>query len=221
MARLYVVPFAAYLVGATIVSQMPSVYPVAYGVMIAVVIAVTLYLMRGKKVIVPHWRVGEAVVVGLVGIALWIGLCELDLESTVAGYLPESLRPLDRVAYNPFEELSHPLAVAGFLVVRLIGLVAVVPLVEELFWRGFLSRWLTSPEWEEIPLGQFSVKSFCIVVALFTLAHPEWFAAAVYCTLLNGLLYWKKDLWLCVVAHAVSNLALAVYVLATGAWWLW
>lgn len=65
------------------------------------------------------------------------------------------------------------------------------------------------------------MKSALIVTLLFALAHPEWLAAAVYCTLLNGLLYWKGDLWNCVVAHGVSNLVLAIYILFTGSWELW
>jgi len=131
------------------------------------------------------------------------------------------LRPGSRTAYNPFEELKQPLAVWGFLGLRLIGLVVLVPLAEELFWRGFLLRRLTSPEWKEVPLGRFSGRSFFLVVLLFTLAHPEWLAAAIYCSLLNWLLYWKKDLWSCIVAHGVSNLALGIYILTTDAWWLW
>jgi membrane protease YdiL (CAAX protease family) len=59
------------------------------------------------------------------------------------------------------------------------------------------------------------------VTLLFTAAHPEWLAAAVYCAILNGLIYWKRDLWSCVVAHATSNLLLAVYILTTATWELW
>mgnify|MGYP002683041209 CR=1 FL=1 len=92
---------------------------------------------------------------------------------------------------------------------------------EEIFWRGFLLRWLTNAEWEKVPLGRFSGMSFLLVTLLFTLAHPEWLAAAVYCALLNGFIYWKQDLWSCVVAHGVSNLLLGLYVLTTEHWWLW
>ena len=178
-------------------------------------------LLRGHRIVVPHWRVGAAVVVGLVGIAVWIGLSELGLEKSITKHFPEWLRPASRTAYNPFEELKQPLAVWGFLGLRLIGLVVLVPLAEELFWRGFLLRRLTSPEWKEVSLGRFSGRSFFLVVLLFTLAHPEWLAAAIYCALLNWLLYWKKDLWSCIVAHGVSNLALGIYILTTDAWWLW
>jgi hypothetical protein len=59
------------------------------------------------------------------------------------------------------------------------------------------------------------------VTLMFTLAHPEWMAAAVYCVLLNLLLSWTRDLWNCVVAHGVSNLVLGVYVLWTDSWELW
>ena len=104
---------------------------------------------------------------------------------------------------------------------RLVGIAVLVPIAEELFWRGFLLRWLIDPEWEEIKLGEYTHHSCAIVVLMFTVAHPEWLAAASYCLLINGLLYWKKDLWQCVVAHAVSNLVLAIYVLQTGHWWLW
>jgi len=145
----------------------------------------------------------------------------LHLEERMASLLPAWLRPGERSGFNPFQELSHPLAVWGFVVVRLVGLAVLVPVVEELFWRGFLLRWIISPDWEDVPLGKYQVTSFVLVTLLFTLAHPEWLAAACYCMLLNGLMYWKRDLWDCIVAHGVSNLVLGAYVLSTGAWWLW
>jgi len=220
-ARSYVLPFVVYLFGASVAAQLPSVYPLAYALVVAVVAIVSWRLLRGRGIVVPHWRVGTAILVGLAGIVLWIGLSELRVEARIAVHLPGWLRPGSRVAYNPFDELSQPLAVWGFVGLRLIGLVVLVPLAEELFWRGFLLRWLISENWKDVPLGQFSAASFLVVTLLFTLAHPEWLAAAGYCALLNGFFYWKRDLWNCIVAHGVSNLVLGLYVLTTGAWWLW
>ena len=221
MTKSYVSPFIVYLLGASLASWLPSLYPLVYAAVVVLVGAVSWMLLKGRRIVVPHWRVGEAVIVGLVGIALWIGLSELRLEERIAAYLPSCLRPMPRVAYNPFQELTQPWAVWGFVGLRMIGLVVLVPLAEELFWRGFLLRWLISAEWEEVPLGRFTATSFLAVTLLFTLAHPEWLAAGVYCALLNGLLYWKRDLWSCIVAHSVSNLVLVLYILPTGAWWLW
>ncbi len=221
MTKSYVVPFILYVLGTSFASQVPDRYPVAYVAVVVLVGAVTCGLLRGRRIIVPHGRVAGAVVVGFVGIALWIGLSELRLEARIASVLPEWLRPGERSGFNPFQELSHPLAVWGFVTVRLAGLAVLVPVAEELFWRGFLLRWIISPDWEDVPLGKFQVTSFVLVTLLFTLAHPEWLAAACYCMLLNGLLYWKRDLWDCIVAHGVSNLVLGAYVLSTGTWWLW
>jgi len=220
-AKSYVLPFITYLVGVNVVSWLPDHYPLAYTLLVLLTATVTWMVLRGRQIVVPHWRVFPAVLVGVFGIVLWIGLSEPRWEEHLARYLPSWLRPGPRVGFNPFQELTHPMAVWGFIVVRLIGLVALVPLAEELFWRGFLLRWFISAEWEKVPLGRFSVTSFFAVILLFTLAHPEWLAAALYCALLNALLYWKKDLWICIVAHAVSNLLLGLYVLGKGAWWLW
>lgn len=221
MARLYTVPFVIYVLGVSLAARLPSMYPAAYAVVVVVVAAVTWMLLRGRRIVMPHWQVGEAVVVGLVGIVLWIGLSELRLEECIAVYLPGWLRPEPRVGYDPFQQLTEPWTVWAFVGLRMIGLVVLVPSAEELFWRGFLLRWFISAKWEDVPLGRFSGTSFLFVTLLSTLAHPEWLAAAVYCALLNGFLYWKKDLWTCIVAHAVSNLALGIYILTTGAWWLW
>jgi len=210
-----------YLLGVTIVSKLPSLYPLAYPLVVVLVGAVTWMLLRRHRIIQPHWHVVEAVLVGILGIALWIGLSELRLEERLTTHLPAWLRPEPRVGFNPFQDLKHPWTAWVFVGIRLIGLVALVPVAEELFWRGFLSRWLISAQWEEVPLGRFNIPSFFFVTLLFTLAHPEWIAAAIYCAVLNGLLYWKKDLWSCIVAHGVSNLLLGIYILGTGAWWLW
>jgi len=221
-ASAYVVPFVLYLVGTSIAGRFEGqAYPVAYGVVVAIVSLAAIYLLHGKALFRPHIRVGHGVCVGLLGIALWIVLSELQLERWVTNYLPEWLSPGARVSYNPFEKLEGALAVWGFIAVRVIGLSLVVPLAEELFWRGFLLRWAIDPEWQRVPIGEYTLSSCLLVTAMFTLAHPEWIAAAVYCLLLNGLLYWKRDLWQCIVAHAVSNFALAVYVLMFEAWWLW
>lgn len=221
MVKSYVVPFVLYLLGTSIAALTHGGYPLAYCAAVVVVGIATWLLLRGRRIVVPHWHVAEAVVVGLVGIALWIGLSELRLDEWIADYLPGLLRPAERRGFNPFQDLTHPLAVWSFIAVRLIGLSVLVPVAEELFWRGFLLRWIISADWQAVPLGKYDATSFLLVTLMFTLAHPEWLAAACYCMLLNGLLYWKRDLWNCIVAHGVSNLVLGIYVLLTGAWWLW
>ncbi len=224
MVKSYVAPFVLYLVGTMFVASLPEgYYPIGYATVVAIVTLVTIFLLFGRGVIRPHRHVWEGVAVGIIGIFAWIVISDWELERTIAKafHLPLFLTPGKRVAYNPFEEMTQPWMVYSFIAVRLFGLAVLVPIVEEVFWRGFLSRWLVSEEWETVPLGTFTRFSFVYVSALFTLAHPEWFAAAFYAVLINWLFFWKKDLWPCIVAHSVSNLILGLYVITAEAWTFW
>jgi CAAX prenyl protease-like protein len=217
----YVVPFVLYLGLTQLASAYPKYYAWSYPALVVVVGGVTFALLYGRAILRPHFRVLPGVVVGLVGIALWIAICQLEWEKQIGALLPSWLQPGPRPAFNPNTAIDNTAARWAFVVMRLTGLALLVPIAEELFWRGFLARWLNSPDWQGQSLGRFTPFSFVVVTLMFTLAHPEWMAAAVYCVLLNLLLSWTRDLWNCVVAHGVSNLVLGVYILWTDSWELW
>ena len=109
----------------------------------------------------------------------------------------------------------------SFLVARFYGLVLVVPVLEELFWRSFLLRYVTTPEFTSLPVGQFSATAFWVVVALSAAAHPEWLAAAIANALFAWLLRCTRSLFAVIVSHAVTNAALGAYVVAAGQWQYW
>jgi CAAX prenyl protease-like protein len=218
--RAYVLPFLLYLGYVQVLAVYPQQYAWLYPAAALLVGTVTFCLLRGRRLLRPHWDVLAGVSVGLVGIVLWIGLCRLHLEEQAVQLFPSWLRA-KRSGFDPFRNISGPLTRGPFIAMRMAGLVILVPIIEELFWRGFLLRWFIAADWQHVKLGQFSGGSFLGVTLLFAVAHSEWLAAAVYCGLLNGLLYWKRDLWNCVVAHSVSNLLLGIYILSTGSWELW
>jgi CAAX prenyl protease-like protein len=217
----WVLPFALYLILTQIPLRFPVHYPWLYTLCVLTVGAVTVGLLRGKGLLRCHRQVLAGIVFGLAGIAVWIFLADLNLERHLFAFLPEGLQPQPRAAFNPFREITPLTGQWSFIAIRLLGIAVLVPLAEELFWRGFLLRWIIAPDWQAVAPGRYSLKSFLWVTLLFTLAHPEWLAAAVYCMLMNLLIYWKKDLWNCIIAHSVSNFCLVIYVLATGTWGLW
>jgi len=106
---------------------------------------------------------------------------------------------------------------------RLVRLVVVVPLLEEIFWRGFLLRYLINEDFSKVPMGAFSWRSFSIVTAGFCLEHsfPDWPAAILTGALYNLVAYRTKSLSSCVLVHAVTNALLGFYVLRTGQWGFW
>lgn len=106
---------------------------------------------------------------------------------------------------------------------RFLRLVLIVPLLEEIFWRGFLLRFLINDDFTKVPIGAFSWRSFAIVTAGFTLEHApaDWPAAALTGALYNLVAYRTGSLSACVLAHAVTNALLGAYVLRTGQWGFW
>jgi CAAX prenyl protease-like protein len=104
---------------------------------------------------------------------------------------------------------------------RIAGAVLVVPLMEELFWRSFLIRYIIGKNFDSVRLGTFTWASFLITAVLFGLEHDYVLAGIMAGVFFNLLLYKTRSLAQCVLAHAVTNLTLAIYVVSTGKWQLW
>lgn len=181
----------------------------------------------------PHLLGGLllAVAVGVVVIGLWIGIDPYYPK------LNEMMAALERwlgvlwreqaTAPSPSGKPFNPFTLGGgvatwtFIVFRVVGAVLVVPVMEELFWRAFLIRWLINEDFKKVPVGAFSWPSFAITVAMFGAEHNEWLAGLLAGVLYNWLLYRRKNVGWCVVAHAVSNAVLAAWVLIHRDWKLW
>ncbi|MDP1864092.1 MAG: CAAX prenyl protease-related protein [Thiobacillus sp.] len=104
---------------------------------------------------------------------------------------------------------------------RLAGAALVVPLMEELFWRSFLQRWVKNPDFLSQNPAQVGVKALFIASALFAVEHVQWFAGLI-AGLAYGWLYIRtRNLWAPVFAHAITNAGLGVYVVATDRWSFW
>ncbi|MBA2270843.1 MAG: CAAX prenyl protease-related protein [Verrucomicrobiota bacterium] len=125
--------------------------------------------------------------------------------------------------FNPDTFAGQPAAYWLTVLLRFLRLVIVVPLVEEIFWRGFLLRYFINEKFTAVPFGSFSWLSFGAVTIGFTLMHSsaDWPAAAVTGMLYNVVAYQTKSLGSCVLAHAVTNLLLGIWIMQTGQWGFW
>ena len=125
--------------------------------------------------------------------------------------------------FNPDVFAQQPSAYWSTVILRFLRLVIVVPLVEEIFWRGFLLRYFINEKFETVPFGAFSWLSFGVVTAAFTLAHSpaDWVAAAITGALYNVVAYRTKSLTSCILAHAVTNLLLGLWIMQTRQWGFW
>lgn len=210
----YVVPMALFILLTALEGMAPKPWYVWLYAAKAVVVTGALVLFRSvwkdirfeARVLLP------ALVVGLLVFVVWIVVDPLTPALSFLG---------KRAEFNPFTAISDPAQRGLFLAVRFYGLALMVPIMEELFWRSFLLRYITAPDYETVPLGTYSPTAFAAVAGLFALAHPEWLAALICACAYALLLRATRSLFACIVAHAVTNLALGIYVLITHQWRFW
>ena len=108
------------------------------------------------------------------------------------------------------------------LVLRTARASLLVPVIEELFWRGWLPRWIQDSHIERIPLGQYTPLAFWATALLFAAEHgPYWEVGLVCGVIYNWWMQRTRSLGDLVLVHTVTNLALSVYVVALGKWEFW
>lgn len=148
-----------------------------------------------------------SILAGLLVFVLWI---KLDWAWMALGEGP---------AYAPTLENGHlnwPM-----IAIRWAGAALVVPLMEELFWRSFLMRWIDQQDFLAVSPASVSVKALLLSSVLFASEHTFWFAGLI-AGLVFGWLYMKTGkLWAPVLAHGVTNGVLGVWVVYTRQWIFW
>lgn len=150
----------------------------------------------------------NALLVGLGVLAVWIGF---DSGLFVLGRKPDSLPLLTPEGNHDWLPI----------ILRLAGSALVVPLVEEIFWRSFLMRWIETPRFVYLETSRIGWRALLMSSVVFGLEHTQWFAGIV-AGLAYGMLYRHSGkLWPAVIAHATTNAGLGLWVLFTGAWHFW
>ncbi len=152
-------------------------------------------------------HLAEALAVGVVAYAAWV---RMDWSWATQGSTPTGYDPSDAGSTAPL-----------LMAMRLFGASMVVPIMEELFWRSFLIRYIDASNYLTGRIGVFSLKAGLITVVLFGLEHQLWLAGMMAGAAYTLLLYRTQRLWPCVVAHGTTNLILGIHVLVTGEWQWW
>lgn len=211
-------PFALFMVllfarGNVPVSLLPFDVRWVYGVAVLLVGGLMAWLWREYGELdrqnLPTLREsGLAVVVGIAVFLLWINL---DAKPFRIGEATAPFTPLDAQG-----QLQWPL-----VTIRWIGAALLVPVMEELFWRSFLMRWIDRPQFETVVPQQVTLKAIVLSTFVFTLAHTLWLAAIVAGLAYAWLFVRTGKLWVPVLAHAVTNGVLGIWVVKTGSWAFW
>lgn len=109
----------------------------------------------------------------------------------------------------------------GWLAVRILGGCVVLPVVEELAFRGFLLPWLVSLDFERVPARTWSWPAVVLSSLAFGALHGQWLLGSAVGALFAFARIWRGRLGDAVLAHVACNAAIAIVVLATERWGLW
>jgi CAAX prenyl protease-like protein len=211
----WVGPFAVFALWLSVDKSLPIANPgrelLRDGVLLA---AILFFSRRVIPTSAPYWM--PSVALGLAVCAMWIAPDALVpgwrdhwlFQNAVTGRIKTSIPP---------QELT-PLMLA----LRTARAALLVPVIEELFWRGWLPRWLQDTRFSKIPLGQYTPFAFWATAVLFALEHGPFWEVGLLCGIIyNWWMRRTRSLGDLMLAHAVTNLALSVYVISTGRWVFW
>jgi CAAX prenyl protease-like protein len=213
----YVAPFAAFTVLLLVGAHVP-VGPRAWAILrVGILAAILGIFSRG----VISWRAAHwltSISLGIGVFAIWIApdvflpswrthwFFSNGLTGSIEGVLPPEAR-------------TDPLRLA----LRCIRAVILVPIIEELFWRAWLPRWLEHREdFRSIPLGHYTLATFWLTALLFASEHGAlWDVGLLAGVLYNWWMRRTRNLGDLILAHAVTNACLSAYVILRGRWEYW
>lgn len=212
----WIAPFAVFMLLLGLLPQL-HLAPI-WPLLLRLSLPLAVFLVISRDTI--EWKFKSPLASVMLGAAVFAAWVAPDLlihgwrnhwlfQNAITGKLESSLAPA---------VLSDPFMIS----LRVIRAVAVVPLIEELFWRGWLMRWLIRHDFLSVPPGTYDHRSFWTTAVLFASVHgPYWdvglMAGAVY----NGWMVRTRSLADLVLAHAVTNACLAAFVLRTNQWEYW
>jgi CAAX prenyl protease-like protein len=187
---------------------------------VTVMTAVLWFVLRGPFRPALDLRVrhlAATVAIGVAVFALWVAP-----DLLIPGY--RHFRLFDNVVTGRAATSLSASATIDWpvLALRMIRAVVIVPIVEELFWRAWLMRWLIESDFQKVPLGKYTAFSFWTVAVLFASEHgPYWDVGLVAGIIYNWWMVRTRSLGDLILAHAVTNFVLSAYVIAAGKWEYW
>ena len=215
--KAYTIPFAVLLALLAVRPYLGFNPLLAQSLRALAVLTALLVFSRGVIRLRPASPV-SSILLGLAVFAIWVG--------------PDVLFPAYRHFWLFDNPLTHPstgslpepaLRTNGwFLFYRIAGSVILVPIAEELFWRAWLMRRLISPRFEKVVLGTYGAEAFWLTAVLFASEHGAYWDVGLAAGILyNWWMIRTRSLADCILAHAVTNAALAAYVLMAHQWQYW
>jgi exosortase E/protease (VPEID-CTERM system) len=205
-AAALLVPFLVLMASMMVTAALSSGFDRLYPLRVLAAVAALLWFRR----VYARWDWGwswPSVCIGGVVFILWTAVDRITMgDNATLGAGIAALGQTEAVVW------------VGF---RVVGSALVIPLVEEMAFRGYLLRRLAAVDLEGTEASRFNWVGFLLSSAAFGLLHGRWLAGTVAGMAYALAFYRRGKLGDAVIAHMTTNGFTALFVLITGAWSLW
>lgn len=207
-ARTYLLPLLVLIATSLVTALFSTGFDRWYGLRI-VTVALALYAQRAHLPR-PGWTVSwHAPAIGCGVFVLWLLLVPQPPPTQVSA-LRESVTALG----DPWGGM--------WLTLRVLGSTLIVPIAEELAFRGYLLRRLIASDFTEVENTRMTPLALIVSSVAFGALHPGAVAAGCIAGVAYALAQQLRGrLSDAIIAHAVTNGLIALDVLLGGAYWLW
>lgn len=165
-------------------------------------LAAVIYFWRTLKIPTPN-KTLEAVALGLVTAVIWVLMIPADPSTNTA---------IDQALADT------PIFWAiVWVAIRLLGSIAVAPIIEELAFRSYLLARISGDSINHQTPVRFHWLGFVLSSLAFGAVHNQWLAGTVAGAIFAVARY-RGNLSTAILAHAVTNGVLCLYALGFGQW---
>ncbi len=212
----YIAPFVTFMVMLAIQKNLAFLGEWEYAVRVLIVAASIWYFSR-RVVSFKVTHLLGSIAVGVGVFLLWIAPDTIFPGWRQHWMFSNSILGEVRVSLSN-DQLASPF----LLVFRTMSAALLVPILEELFWRAWMLRWLVNQDFETLPLGSANTQSFWIVAVLFALEHgPFWEVGLATGIIYNWWFMRTRSLGDMIFVHGLTNLVLSLYVIWSKRWEFW
>ena len=203
----YLVPLLAVLGAGALSRAMSSDFERLYS--LRVIAALLVFIRYREKLCSIDWRFSwRGPAVGAAVFIVWLIAAHFLIP---AAAMPEKLAAISSDALR-----------GVWILGRLVGAAVIVPIVEELAYRGYLMRRLMNSDFESVPYRSVGWLALIATSIAFGLAHGALWLPGIASGLAFGLLLIRRGrMGEAVAAHATANLLISGVVLGSGQWQLW
>jgi exosortase E/protease (VPEID-CTERM system) len=202
----YLMPFLAMLAAGMVARAMSGSFDALYSLRLAAGVAALAYYR--VRLVGLNWRFSwRGPLAGVLMFIIWVLAGRILLTPTA---MPQSLSDLS------------PALRSGWIASRALTAIALVPIAEELAYRGYLLRRWISADFESVPFSAVRWPVLALTSAVFGVTHGAMWVPGMAAGWLYGWLVCRTGrIGESVAAHATTNGLLAGLVLLSGQWQFW